>query len=140
MAAPTMTADDAQWMLDQLDAGAFDAYMTAVARERMRTDALQALDRPPVAEVVTVGTTRRGGRVVTVRCPHCTKLHVHGWVHGDAEPGMRNAHCLKAAPYFIPAPGDEPPSCSNPTEPGETALTSPDVVAGVTGQQKGAPR
>jgi hypothetical protein len=135
-----MTPDDAQRTLDMLDAGHLESYLTAAARHRLRADTQRALDRPRVAEVVTVGTTRRGGRVVTVRCPHCTKLHVHGWPVGDAEPGMRNAHCLNAAPYFIPAPGYEPPSRSNPTEPGETALTSPDVVAGATGQQKGAPR
>ena len=63
-----------------------------------------ALDR--VADVVAVGVTRRGDRVVTVWCPACGKRHVHGWPWDSVEPGARRPHCRFLSPhdYYIPRP------------------------------------
>jgi hypothetical protein len=46
----------------------------------------------PVALVVKV-LTRDGVRAIRVRCPHCSRLHLHGWPPGELEPGVRLAHC-----------------------------------------------
>ena len=61
-----------------------------------------ALDR--VADVVAVGVTRRGDRVVTVWCPACGKRNVHGWPWDSVEPGARRPHCRSPHDYYIPRP------------------------------------
>lgn len=107
-----MTADEARQVLRQLDSGALD-NLPASARERLRRDALEVLGR--IAEVVGVGVTRHGGRVVTVACRFCPpsrngqpRVHVHGWPLDSAEPGWRRPHCMFAAgDYYIPAPGPQ---------------------------------
>ncbi len=38
-----------------------------------------------------------GNRTVTVRCPYCRRLHVHGWPreYAGEHPGNRLSHCVK---------------------------------------------
>jgi hypothetical protein len=45
-------------------------------------------------------------RLVRVRCPHCSKVHVHGWPYAQTEIGHRVAHCVHggAGGYTIPTP------------------------------------
>lgn len=64
-----------------------------------------------VAHVISVSTKRYGRdtvRTVTIRCPYCSKRHVHGWPLGDAAPGWRRPHCVDRIfdlpDYWIPAP------------------------------------
>jgi hypothetical protein len=99
-----MTSEDAQRTLATLDSGALDAYLTPSARDRLRADALRALDGPPIARVVAVTRSRQGVRTVVIACPFCPptprgkpRTHIHGWPDDQPQPGMRNAHCDGAA-------------------------------------------
>src|SRR5262245_12202128 len=68
-----MNPDDARRALETLDSGALDRYLTTVARQCLRADALRALDAdaPPIARVVAVNRGRGGVRTVVVACPFC---------------------------------------------------------------------
>lgn len=105
--SPTaLTHDVAQQVLDMLESGTLDEYTNAMARERLRVEALRSLGR--VAEVVAVReASRRGGRTVVVRCPNCSRRHTHGWPQSDTVPGWRRPHCHIASDYsdyYVPAP------------------------------------
>lgn len=43
MSTSTFTPEFARRLLDQIDAGAFDSYLTPAARTRLRDDALRSL-------------------------------------------------------------------------------------------------
>jgi hypothetical protein len=44
-------------------------------------------------------------RLIRVRCPHCGKVHTHGWPFGETVIGHRVAHCAGGAGgYVIPTP------------------------------------
>lgn len=61
--------------------------------------------RLPVAPVLTVTPTKTT-RLVRVRCPHCHKVHTHGWPYSQPTIGHRVAHCVRggAGGYLIPTP------------------------------------
>jgi hypothetical protein len=128
-----VNADDTARMLDMLNAGHFDRYLTAPARDRMRLDALRALDR--VAEIVAIDTTRRGDRVVTDSCPYCRKRHVHGFPEGSAEPGWRRPHCPSPTTTTFPRRATEPTlACwgdSPPAPPATQRAIAPRVLYGL---------
>jgi hypothetical protein len=56
----------------------------------------------PVVEVIPAD--RRGGRMVRVQCPWCSRTHLHGWPAGQPAPGWRVPHCGHGGNYRIPAP------------------------------------
>jgi hypothetical protein len=101
--AADMNAADAEKIILLLDSEAL-GVLDPAAKAKLRTAAESALGRF-VAEVVKVGVDRRGVRTVTVKCPHCSRRHTHGWPQGDAEPGLRRPHCRNGVgDYFISAP------------------------------------
>jgi hypothetical protein len=51
---------------------------------------------------VTATTTTR---LVRVHCPHCHKVHTHGWPFGEQTIGHRSSHCAGGrGGYVIPTP------------------------------------
>ena len=64
----------------------------------------------PIAPVISVQIVRCAingkVRIVTVECPHCGRLHTHGWPleDGDQSPGHRVSDCLVGRGYYIATP------------------------------------
>lgn len=62
-------------------------------------------DRADVLHVVAVRVVHCGAtRQVTVRCPHCTRWHHHGWPLVSDQPGHRLAHCGRGG-YVVEVAG-----------------------------------
>ncbi len=62
-----------------------------------------------IAVVLTVIPTKTT-RLVRVRCPHCHKVHTHGWPYGLDIIGHRVSHCRSGGEggYYIETPEKEP--------------------------------
>ena len=60
------------------------------------------------AHVVSALSIRRTDepplRYVTVKCPYCHRLHIHGWDGKGSTAGRRRTHCHLGLEYIIVIP------------------------------------